>query len=321
MKEVAREAEVGVGTVSRVLNDHPNVSEASRRRVLEAVASLGYRRNPAAGALRRGAAVSVGLLVEDVADPFFSQLNRAVEDEVLRRDWTLLTVSSARDPDRARRNVESLRSRGVDGLILTLPDEGDESWLLSQSESGVPLVFVDRPPRALLADTVLSDNRGGARLAVEHLLRRGHRRIACVSDRAGLHTARERIGGYRDALETNGIPFDADYVHADAGDRSGVAPALAAMRALAEPPTAVFAANNLMTVAVLRAQRAAGERLEVVGFDDLDLADLLDPPLTVVAQDPDAMGAAAARMLVERIEGESGPARSRLLLPRLIVRS
>ncbi|MET0303900.1 MAG: LacI family DNA-binding transcriptional regulator [Microbacteriaceae bacterium] len=321
MKDVARAADVGVGTVSRVLNDHPNVSRASRERVLDAITSLGYRRNSAAGALRRGAGVSIGLLVEDVADPFYSQLNRAIEDEALRQDWTLLTVSSAGDSLRARRHVENLRSRGVDGLILTVPDEAEESWLVAEAESGVPLVFVDRPSRTLAADTVLTDNRGGARLAVEHLIARGHTRIACLTDRAGLYTARERVAGYRDALEAHGLDFDDLIVHADPDGRREVAPELARMLALDAPPTAVFSANNRMSVVVLREMRRGGFRLEMVGFDDLELGDLLDPPLTVVAQDPDALGAAAMSLLEARIAGGEHPARTVLLPPRLIVRS
>ncbi|GAA2175994.1 LacI family DNA-binding transcriptional regulator [Agrococcus versicolor] len=321
VKDVAREAGVGVGTVSRVLNAQGAVSADSRSRVLAAVASLEYVRDTAARELRRGASASVGLLVEDVADPFYSQLHRSVESTLERHDLTLLAASSGGSSSQVRRIVDGLAARRVEGLVVTMPMDADESRLASMQRDGVHVVFVDRPAVTFEADSVRTDSRLGARLGIEHLLSRGHRRIAVLLDDARNHTSGERMAGVHDAIQGAGLGPDAVVLSQEAPDADAIGARLAHLFASDAPPTAVFTGNNRTTVAMLRASRALGVRLDAVGFDDLELADLLDPPLTVVAQDPAAIGAIAAQMLVDRLAGHEGAARLHLVAPSLVVRA
>jgi LacI family transcriptional regulator len=320
IKDVARVAGVGVGTVSRVVNGKSNVSEDSVAAVNSAIELLGFRRNEGARTLRTGATASIGLLVEDVADPFFSLLNRAVEEETLRRDSVLLTASSDKDPDRARKMILTFCARRVDGLVITLPESGDEDYLRAELKAGTGMVFVDRPPLQLDADVVIADNRGGATAGVAHLIGHGHRRIACFSDRADLYTARERIAGYRAALETAGIPFDQALVHASATTRAPIDEPLGEMLAMADPPTAIFAGNNRTSINVIGALATHHTVLAIVGFDDFELADVLVPGITVVAQDPRAMGKLAMELLYKRLDGDSAPAQTITLRTHLITR-
>lgn len=321
VQDVARRAGVGVGTVSRVLNDLPNVAETTKRRVQDAIDELGYRRNSAASALRRGAGITIGLLVDDLADPFYSQVHRAVEDAALENDWALLALSTAGDGERARRQIAGLASRGVDGLLVMLPEGALESEVLHGVDAGTAVVYLDRPPVSTDADTVLADNRTGARLGVEHLIARGHRRIGCLADRAGIWTSRERVGGYRDALGGAGIAGDDALVHSRVGPHDEVGGVIERMLRLPDPPTALFTANNRVTAAALRALAADRIRLDLVGFDDLELADLLDPPLTVVEQDAERLGSTAALRLQQRLAGDRGPAVHDVVAPRLLVRT
>lgn len=320
VKDVARVAGVGVGTVSRVLNDEGKVSADSRARVLAAIDELEYVRDTAARALRRGASATVGLLVEDVADPFYSQVHRSVEATLESHGLTLLAASSGGSAMHVRTLIDGLAARRVDGLVVTMPMDADESRLASLQRAGVHVVFVDRPALSFEADSVRTDGRRGAAMAIEHLLARGHRRILALLDDARNHSSGERMLGVRDATAAAGLGEDAVTVSQEAPEPGAVVAHLARAAEAEHPPTAVFCGNNRTSVATLRGLRALGLPWEVVGFDDLELADLLDPPLTVVAQDPHAIGAAAARMLVARLDGHDGPARSVLLDPVLIDR-
>lgn len=321
LKDVARVAGVGAGTVSRVINGQTKVSADSRARVLAAIEQLDYRPDAAAGALRRGTSGSIGLLVEDVADPFYSQLNATIEEALIPLGLTLLTASSARSPQRAMRALQGLVSRRVDALIVTFPEDADEAFLERERAAGTAVVFVDRLPRSLDADSVVTNNRGGAKVAVEHLIARGHSRIALINDRRGLYTADERRAGWQEAHAISGLPTEQRLVRSGSPDNRAIEDALRSMLALPDPPTAVFSGNNRIAVAVLRAMRALAVRLDHVGFDDLELADLLDPPLTIVAQDPHAMGRAAVERVVSRMSGDHGPTTALVLEPRLVIRS
>jgi len=199
MNDVAAAAGVGLKTVSRVVNDEPGVAPATALRVREAIAALGFRRNESARLLRQGRTATIGLLLEDIADPFFSVLSRAVE-EVARRNGSLLfTGSSGADPERERELALAFCARRVDGLLV-VPTGTDHRYLLPELAAGTPTVFVDRPARqltgdAVLTDTVLTDNVGGARAGTAHLARHGHRRIAFLGDLPQLHTSAERLRG------------------------------------------------------------------------------------------------------------------------------
>ncbi|MFF4624001.1 LacI family DNA-binding transcriptional regulator [Nonomuraea jabiensis] len=315
MKDVASAAGVALKTVSRVVNGEPGVHPATAERVRAAIERLGYSRNESAAVLRRGTTATVGLVIEDVADPFYSGLSRAVEDVVIEHGWLLLSGSSSEEPLRERELVETFCARRVDGLIV-VPAGDDHTYLRPELEAGTPVVFADRPPGAGIdVDTVLADNLGGAGEAIRHLMGHGHSRIAFLGDDPGIFTAAERLNGYRQAL---GGLFDHRLVSMRPPSPEGVRADLARMFALDDPPTALFTGNGRYTVTTLRA--LAGRRVALVGFDDFELADLLTPGVSVVAQDPAWMGRVAAELLFRRLRGDTGPPEHIELPVRLIAR-
>lgn len=322
MHDVAAAAGVALKTVSRVVNDEPGVNPVTAERVREAIRRLGYRRNESARFLREGRTASIGLVIEDVSDPFYSGLSRAVETVARRHGHLLFTGSSEEDPDLERDIVMAFCARRVDGLII-VPAGTDHDYLRPELAAGVAVAFADRPPEpGLEADTVLTDNAGGAAQGVAHLIRHGHRRIAFLGDTPAIFTARERLRGYRDALAAAGLPYDEALVHLGRPDPERLRAALAAMAALPYPPTALFTGNGRITTHVLRvlAARPDAHRPALVGFDDVELADLLVPGVSVVAQDPAGLGRAAAELLFRRLAGHRGPAERVLLPTRIIAR-
>src|SRR5262245_43542286 len=213
MREVATLAGVSLATVSRVINDEGSVRPDLAEKVQEAVALLGYRRDLTATNLRRAdrASASIGVVFDDVANPFHAALLRGVETVARTRGVLPLVGSSDEDPARERELAEAFLSRRVDGLIV-VPAGRDQSYLSAERDAGVALVFVDRPPAFIDADFVVSDNAGGARVATAHLIAHGHRRIAFLGDRESIFTATERRRGYEEALAEHGIPYDSALV-------------------------------------------------------------------------------------------------------------
>ena len=322
MNDVARAAGVSLKSVSRVINDEVGASPETRERVLAAAARLGYRRNDAAHALRRsdGRSASVGLVLEDVSNPFAAMLNRSVERVAGHEGSLVLAVSTNADPDREEYLIHRLLARAVDSLVI-MSCRRDCSFLEPEVQRGLPVVFVDRPPRRLDCPTVRVANGKGAHDATCHLIAHGHRRIAFLGDRPGLYTAEERQRGWSRALREAGLSADPALVWRGQADPLQAELAMAAMLDLPDPPTAVFAAQNLLAIGVLAAlrHRGAGHRIAVVGFDDLDLAELVDPPLTVVAQDPEAIGRIAAEAVFSGLAG-SAMTRDVVLPVRLVTR-
>jgi len=320
MHDVAAAAGVALKTVSRVVNDEPGVNPVTAERVREAIRRLGYRRNESARFLREGRTASIGLVIEDVSDPFYSGLSRAVETVARRHGHLLFTGSSEEDPELERDIVMAFCARRVDGLII-VPAGTDHDYLRPELTAGVAVAFADRPPEpGLEADTVLTDNHGGAAQGVAHLIRHGHRRIAFLGDDPAIYTARERLRGYRTALADAGLPYDEALVSMGQADPVRLRAVLDAMAALPHPPTALFTGNGRFTTQVLRilAARPIPDRPALLGFDDFELADLLVPGVSVVAQDPAGLGGTAAELLFRRIAGHRGPA-ERILLPTRII--
>ena len=290
-------AGVSLATVSRVLNGTGEVRSDLAERVHDAVRMLGYRRDLTASTLRRAdrQSASIGLIIEDVSNPCFSAVHRGVEDVARTRGVLTFVGSSDERPERERELAETFGARGVDGLVI-VPCAGDQSYLMRDRQAGLALVFVDRPPRFMPGDSVVTDNAGGARAAVEHLLASGHRRIAFLGDRLSVFTARERLAGYRQAL---GDRRAAELERTELSASAAVETAVCELLTMPEPPTALFTGQNLITIAAIRALRALGlqRRVALVGFDDVVLGDLLDPGITVVAQDPYALGRHAGELL------------------------
>jgi LacI family transcriptional regulator len=232
-----------------------------------------------------------------------------------------LVGSSDEAPARERELAEAFLSRRVDGLIV-VPAGPDHSYLRPELDAGVAVVFVDRPPAFIDADCVLSDNAGGAYAATAHLIERGHRRIGFLGDQERIFTAVERLRGYREALSAHGIAYDRALVRMELHDSASASAAAGELLAAADPPTALFSAQNLITIGTVERLRALGahRKVALVGFDDLTLADAVEPGLTVVAQDAHEVGRLGAELLFARLDGNGGPTRRVEVPTRLIER-
>ncbi|MGO4423232.1 substrate-binding domain-containing protein, partial [Streptomyces sp. MCAF7] len=245
--------------------------------------------------------------------------SRAVEEVARAHGALLINGSSAEDPEREQELVLALCARRVDGLVV-IPAGRDHRYLAPEIAAGVATVFVDRPAGRIDADAVLSDSFGGARDGVAHLIAHGHRRIGFLGDQPGIHTAEERLRGYRTAMAEAGLPVDHAWVSLGPTDPERVRAAAIAMLDAPEPVTAVFAGNNRVTVTVVRVLAGRPRPVALVGFDDFELADLLSPGITVIAQDSAQLGRTAADLLFRRLDGAGGEPRRVVLPTRLITR-
>jgi LacI family transcriptional regulator len=307
MRDVAALAGVSLKTVSRVINGERGVSTALLAQVERAVAQLYYRPNLSASSLRRadGKTAAIAAVLEDLANPFSAALLRALEDEAREHGVLLFAGSVDEDPQRERDLVRAFTMRRADALVIA-PTGDDQSYLYGDLRAGTPVVFVDRPPRGLSADAVLADNTAGAQRAVRHLAAHGHRRIAYLGDLLDIPTAGERYQGYRDACLDLGIRTPRHHTVHDLRSVDSAATAVTALLEGDDPPTALFTSRNLVTIGAVRALQHLGlhDRVAVVGFDDFPAADLLQPRVTVIAQDPAGMGRTAASLVFRRLDGE-----------------
>lgn len=323
MRDVAALAGVGVMTVSRVVNGRPGVSTELAARVWHAIEKLDYRHNVTARHLRLTGQPTaiIAVLLEDIANPFFAELLRAAENVAGAQDCLVLCASSDGDPARERALVAAFSARRVDGLII-VPCGPDHRYLLAEMRRGTQVVFADRPAPTVAADTVISDNFGGAHQAVSHLVARGHTKVGFLGDLRQIYTAAERYRGYLAALAAAGIEPDERLIRRDVHSEQSAEQATRDLLASRPAPTAIFAAQNLLTIGARMALRSIGAERSVahVGFDDVPLGELLDPGITVIAQDPPAIGTLAAELLVHRIREPSGTPETVQVPTRLITR-
>lgn len=322
IRDVATLAGVGIKTVSRVINDEANVAPQTRDRVHRAVSALNFKPNLGAGSLRRGdrKTRTLGLLLDAVDNPFSAAVNRGVEVVAAARGNAVFAASCANDPERERALVEAFTRRRVDALILTTVST-DHGYLQTERDQGVVVVFVDRPPVGLLADAVLTDDRHAAEVATQHLLDHGHRRLVFLGDDPAIATAQQRRSGYTATMARAGLAGLARYVDNLRSEREAQV-AVQALMSSDEPPTAIFAAQNLVTLGALRGLHDLGlqHRVALVGFDDLPLADLVQPGLTVMAQDPGRIGTLAATRVFQRLDGDTSREDTQVVPAALLVR-
>jgi LacI family transcriptional regulator len=326
MRDVARVAGVSAKTVSRVFNDDPHVTAETRERVRWAMQKLNYVPNLLARSFRAGADDAVGLAVPDIADPFFAAMTGSIEVDLVGRGMAVVITSlyhgGHRDvaAERERSALEALLRRQISGLIVACVS-ADQSYLAPWQER-TPMVFVDRAPRGLSGVYVIEDDLGGAREAVTHLARHGHRRVAFLDVTTPIATTRRRLKGYRSALAENGLDTSPGLICMPAESPDEAAADLVKRLAAPNAPTAVFSSNILCTMALVRALHQA-ERTDIalVGFGDFPMATALTPAVTVVDQDPARLGHIAVERLLERITDPDAEPRRRTVLPvRLIPR-
>ncbi|MBT2523160.1 LacI family DNA-binding transcriptional regulator [Arthrobacter sp. ISL-28] len=323
MRHVAALAGVGIKTVSRVMNDEPGVSEATRLRVLNASQQLNYQLDMAAGSLRRAGrqTLSIGLLLPSVANPFSGEIHRALEDTLAVRGMAVFAASLDDDPEREKALVAAFLGRRVDGLVLT-PIAKSQSYVIPEHSRDLPMVFIDREPVGIEADAVVTDNAVGAARAAAHLIAQGHTKLAYLGDRADIQTARERRRGFIEELGRAGIATSAVPVLEGLHDEESAHRAAVELLSSENPPTAIFSSQNLVTFGVMRALKELGasRRVALVGFDDFTLADMMDPGITVIAQHPERIGKLAAERLLARIDGDDRAPQTYVVPTELIQR-
>jgi LacI family transcriptional regulator len=323
MRDVAALAGVAIKTVSRVINDEPGVSEITRGNVLDAAQRLDYQLDMAARSLRRAdrRTLSIGLLLPSVANPFYGQIHRALADVLATHGIAVFAASLDDDAAREEALVTAFLRRRVDGLVLT-PIAKSQGYLMPEHSRDLPMVFIDREPIGVDADAVVSDNAVGAAKAAAHLVSQGHTKLAYLSGRTDIQTAREWRRGFIDELGRAGISTDTvPFMEGLRGEES----ARTAARELLtgdEPPTAIFSAQNLVTFGVVRALKELGlnRTVALVGFGDFTISDMLDPGMTVVAQHPERIGRVAAERILDRIGGDRQEPRTYIVPCELILR-
>ncbi len=325
LKQVAREAGVSPATVSRVLNSSANVSADTRLRVEKAIRILRYQPNRVARRLRTQDRSSklIGVLVPDIQNPFYVEVVRGIEDRAYANHYAVLMCNFAQEEEKERLYLDIMRSESVDGLIVAPAHQRDRK-VVELARSGLPIVCVDRGLRGIDVDVIVVDNRHGAREAVEHLTRLGHRRIAYVAGLPQIPSTMERLQGYEDALASRGIDKDEKLVRFGDSKHESGRRLTRELLDLPDPPTALFTGNNLITLGALETIHGRGLRIPedvaVVGFDDMYWSISLNPPLTAVSQPGHEIGIRAADMLFQRIAEPDRPCAKLVLKTTLVVR-
>jgi LacI family transcriptional regulator len=325
IKDVARRAGVAISTVSAVINRSAPVSEDTIARVEAAVAAIGYTPHGAAQSLRSGRSRLIGLVVPNIANPHFASVAREVENICLDAGYTTVVYSTGQDSERERQVLAMLRMQRVAGLVLipTRSDAAHGRALIDRIH--VPTILLDMYVEGLPYDVIKTDNVEAGRLATDHLLGLGHRRVGIIVGIPGLATSDDRYEGYLAAHRQHGVAVDPALAIAGNFDQARAEQAATALLDLPDRPTAIVAISNMMTIGLLFATRRRGLQvpadLSLVGIDDLDLADLLEPHPTVVATPILAMARSAIIRLLADVQGEPESSGHREVhLPNLLVR-
>jgi len=323
IRDVARLAGVSPATVSRVLNDNPEVGPEFVTRVQAAIAQLDYRPNVVARNLRRRATTVIGVIISDVTNPFFTGMIRAVEDVAQAAGYSVVLANADEDLDKEIRYLEVAAAERMAGVVLS-PASSRHTSVDVLTEAGIPVVTVDRLLQGSRADSVVVGNRTAARQATEHLIEQGCQRIAFIAGSPGTSTAADRLAGHRQALRAAGRPAEPSLIVCGGFRLEGGHAATAELLRRDPMPDGLVVANNLMTLGALQClvenDIDIPERVAIVGFDDLPWSRALRPALTVVAQPIYEVGRRAAELLLRRINGDASPPQRVVLPATLTVR-
>ncbi|MFS0734915.1 LacI family DNA-binding transcriptional regulator [Microbacterium sp. 1P10UB] len=318
MVDVAADAGVSLKTVSRVVNGQPHVDPALAARVTASAEKLGFHRNALAASLRSGSRDTLGFVSADLTNTFYMTIAAAASAVAVGRGMQLIIASSEEDAATERTLALDLCQRRVGGLIV-VPTAADHTYLQAEVQRGTPVVFLDRPARGIRADELLLDNRGGARAALTELLAAGHSRIAVLLDKPDIFTMVERRAGVEEAFAAAGRALDERLVVAEMHTPQAAREAMTRLLASAEPPTAVFCANNRSTIGALEAIVAADADIALSGFDDFELSRLVPRRIRIVDYDAGELGRRAAELLLQRMVDPDGVEPTTVLLPTRLV--
>ena len=323
IKDIAREADVSVTTVSRVLNNKPDVGDDTRAKILKIIDEMNYNPNSVARGLVMQKTHTIGLIIPDISNPFFPQVARAVEDKAQKLGYSVIFFNTDNHLEREKKAVELFKSKQVDGLIVSL-SLGNEKILKELKSTNYPVVQIDR---SVLSDSyplVSIDNKNSAYQMVEYMLKKGHRKIAHISGDLNTTTARERLEGYKKALKNYEVEINNDYIIEGNYTQHSGFEAMQELLKLKDRPSAVFAANDLSAAGVYKALFAAGlkipDDIAVAGHDDIDIASLLRPELTTMRQPKYSMGERAVTVLLRMINNQQLEIEDHILKTNLIIR-
>lgn len=304
IKEVADLAKVSTTTVSHVINNTRYVSDELVERVNKAMEELNYHPNSLARGLRSGKTKTIGLVIPDISNQFFAEISRKIEDKGFEYDYSVILCDTDDDVEKENRYIDVLIAKQVDGIIF-ISAGGDSVNLNKIIDMDISIVVIDRDIQLAKTDIVLVDNSVGGYEATGYLIELGHRRIACITGSSPTTPSAQRVAGYKKALQKNGIALDpclivpGDY-HFNSGYK-----AMQELLSLSDPPTAVFACNDMMALGAIQAANEKGmkipEDISVIGFDNIPFSQTVFPTLTTVAQPINDMAELAVDLLIEKI--------------------
>jgi LacI family transcriptional regulator len=328
IKDIAELAGVSPMAVSMALKGHPRIGRATRERIEEIAEKIRYRPNHIARSLKSRKSGTLGVVITNIMNPFYPELANGIEDKAMERGYSIILCSTRYDSSREGYLIDSLRSKGVDGIIFTSVELKDRH-IKPLVDDGFPFVLVNRRTRIKAIEKkiayVVLDNVAGGYMAVDHLYRLGHRRIALVTGPLSVSTAAERTEGAEKALRDLGSAIDPRFIVECDFSWERAYKATLDLLAMPDAPTAIFAQNDYMAFGVREAVLAAGRRIPedvaLVGFDDIEAAAIRSVEITTVNQKKYEMGALAVDILIEKIEGKSASARQIVLQPEIIIRS
>ncbi len=302
LSQVARKAGVGTTTVSRVINGGDRVSPKTLAHVRRVIEALGYMPNQAARTLKGHRTKTIGLVVPSIADPFFSSCAEAVQAIARANDSLLIVTVTGNDPRNDMDNLDVLIRHRVDGLIIVPADSQSHALRDLLERVAMPVVSIDRPVTGSSITSVVADNLKGAMTATQHLIDHGYKRIVCLTGEAGLYTIRERMNGYRKAIEAAHLPL---IFETSVKDYQSAELAIRNLLDGANPPDAIFALKNSTTIYAFEALQkfnvAVPETIALLGFDDFELASTVRPSISVIQQPVDEIGKKAAEILFEQL--------------------
>lgn len=324
MKDVARLAGVSTSTVSHVINKDRFVSDAVREKVIAAIKQLNYAPSALARSLKLNQTRTIGMLVTASSNPFYAEVVRGVERSCYERGYSLILCNTEGDIDRMNRSMETLLQKRVDGLLLMCTENHRPSQDVLRCYPFLPIVMMDWAPFEGVNDTIQDNSLLGGEMATDFLIAKGYKRIACIAGAQDKTPARERLEGYRQAMKRAGLPILSGYEIASDFEFAGGLAAMKQLLALPQPPEAVFTSNDAMAVGVYQALYQVGlsipQDMAVIGYDDIEIARYMTPPLTTIHQPKDELGELAIDTLIHRLNNLHEEPQILTLTPELVDR-